>query len=184
METKASNRRGFFSRLAAVLTGGAAVQSLMARQPMAQDAPQQGAGAQPGAGAGQGGSGGRGRGGRGGGGRGPMAHNGVIYIAGIGAHIPYVAGQPQTTDIAAHTTKVMDQIKRTVESGGGTMDSILKLDVYLASMYHYEPMNQVYQTYFPNGGPARTTVVVAGIPDDSLLEISGIAAVVNPPAQQ
>jgi enamine deaminase RidA (YjgF/YER057c/UK114 family) len=182
MEMKASSRRGFFSRLAAVVAGGIGAQNLMARQPMAQDAPQPAAGAPGGApqGGGRGGRGGRG----GGGGRGPMSHNGLIYIAGIGAHIPYVAGQPQTTDIAAHTTKVMDQIKRTVESGGGTMDSILKLEVYLASMYHYEPMNEVYQTYFPNGGPARMTVVVAGIPDDSLLEISGIAAVVNPPAQQ
>lgn len=181
METKAS-RRGFFSRVAAVVAGGVGAKVLLAEsvsaKPAAQDAPQQPAGAQ-----GQGG-GGRGRGGRGGGGRGPMTHNGLIYISGIGAHIPYVAGQPQSTDIAAHTTKVMDGIKRTVESGGGTMDSILKLDVYLASMYHYEPMNQVYQTYFTNGGPARTTVVVAGIPDDSLLEISGIAAVVNPPQQQ
>jgi enamine deaminase RidA (YjgF/YER057c/UK114 family) len=181
METKSNSRRGFFSRLAAVVTGGIGVQNLTARQPMAQTAPVPDAGAQGAAPQG----GGRGRGGRGGGGgRGPMSHNGLIYISGIGAHIPYVAGQPQTTDIAAHTTKVMDQIKRTVESGGGTMDSVLKLDVYLASMYHYEPMNQVYQTYFPNGGPARTTVVVAGIPDDSLLEISGIAAVVNPPSQQ
>jgi hypothetical protein len=39
METKASNRRGFFSRLAAVVTGGIGVQNLMARQPMAQGAP-------------------------------------------------------------------------------------------------------------------------------------------------
>lgn len=183
METQAS-RRGFFSRLAAVVAGGVGAKALLAEsvsaKPAAQDALQQGAGAQGGEGGGRGG----GRGGRGGGGRGPMSHNGLIYISGIGAHIPYVAGQPQSTDIAAHTTKVMDGIKRTVEAGGGTMDSILKLDVYLASMYHYEPMNQVYQTYFTNGGPARTTVVVAGIPDDSLLEISGIAAVVNPPSQQ
>lgn len=183
METNAS-RRGFFSRLAAVVAGGVGAKALLAESvsanSAAQDAPQQPAGAQGGEGGGRG----RGRGGRGGGGRGPMTHNGLIYISGIGAHIPYVAGQPQSTDIAAHTTKVMDGIKRTVESGGGTMDSILKLDVYLASMYHYEPMNEVYQTYFTNGGPARTTVVVAGIPDDSLLEISGIAAVVNPPQQQ
>lgn len=175
MDTKA-NRRGFFSKLAAVVAGGVGMRSLVASSASAQDA-SQASGAQ-----GEARGGGRGRGGRGGG-RGPMSHNGLIYISGIGAHIPYVAGQPQSTDIAAHTTKVMDGIKRTVEAGGGTMDSILKLDVYLASMYHYEPMNEVYKTYFTNGGPARTTVVVAGIPDDSLLEISGIAAVVNPPQQ-
>lgn len=170
MDTKAS-RRGFFSKLAAVVAGGVGVKSLVSSSASAQEAPQASAQGQA--------RGGRGRGG----GRGPMTHNGLIYISGIGAHIPYVAGQPQATDIAAHTTKVMDGIKRTVEAGGGTMDSILKLDVYLASMYHYEPMNEVYKTYFANGGPARTTVVVAGIPDDSLLEISGIAAVVNPPQQ-
>lgn len=171
MDRSASSRRGFFSRLAAVVSGAGA-NSLLANSASAQDAPQQGAGAA----GGQARSGGRGR-------RGPMTHNGLIYISGVGAHIPYVAGQPEATDIAAHTRKVLDGVKRTVEAGGGTMDSILKLDVYLASMYHYEPMNEVYRTYFPNGGPARTTVVVAGIPDDSLLEISGIAAVVNPPQQ-
>ncbi len=173
MEPKANSRRGFFASLAAALTAGVGAKSLFAQAAPGQDA----AAPQGGRGGGRGGRGG------GGGGRGPMTHNGLIYISGIGAHIPYVSGQPQTTDIAAHTTKVMDQIKRTVESGGGTMDSILKLDVYLASMYHYGPMNEVYATYFTNGGPARTTVVVAGIPDDSLLEISGIAAVVNPPQQ-
>jgi enamine deaminase RidA (YjgF/YER057c/UK114 family) len=171
MHTKASSRRGFFSRLAAVVTGIGA-NSLLANSAAVEDAPQLGAGAD----GAQARGGGRDR-------RGPMTHNGLIYISGVGAHIPYVADQPQATDIAAHTRKVLDGIKRTVEAGGGTMDSILKLDVYLASMYHYEPMNEVYKTYFPNGGPARTTVVVAGIPDDSLLEISGIAAVVNPPPQ-
>jgi enamine deaminase RidA (YjgF/YER057c/UK114 family) len=175
MEPKANSRRGFFASLVAALTAGVGAKSLFA-----QAAPQAAAGQD--AAAPQGGRrGGRGGGGAGGGGH---IHNGLIYISGIGAHIPYVSGQPQATDIAAHTTKVMDGIKRSVEASGGTMDSILKLDVYLASMYHYEPMNQVYQTYFTNGGPARMTVVVAGIPDDSLLEISGIAAVVNPPPQQ
>jgi 2-iminobutanoate/2-iminopropanoate deaminase len=172
MDTKASSRRGFFSRLTAVVAAGIGAKSLLANSAAAQNVPQQRVGAE----GGQARGGGQGR-------RGPMTHNGLIYISGIGAHIPYVAGEPQSTDIAAHTRKVLDGVKRTVEAGGGTMDSILKLDVYLASMYHYEPMNEVYKTYFPNGGPARTTVVVAGIPDDSLLEINGIAAVVNPPQQ-
>lgn len=181
MEAKASNRRGFFSRFAAVVAGGIGAKTLLAEPAAAQDAAPQGAAA------GQAGAQtGRGRGGRGGGGGGGRnVHNGVLYISGIGAHIPYASGgQAQATDIAAHTTKVMDQIKQTVERAGGTMDNVLKLNVYLASMYHYEPMNDVYKTYFPNGGPARTCVVVAGIPDDSLLEIDGFAAVPNPPAQQ
>jgi enamine deaminase RidA (YjgF/YER057c/UK114 family) len=176
MEPRASNRRGFFARLAAVVAGGAGAKALFAQDQQPAAAGQD---------AGQGGARGGGRGGRGGraGGGGRNIHNGVLYLSGVGAHIPYASGgQAQATDIAAHTTKVMDGIKRSVEAAGGTMDTVLKLNVYLASMYHYEPMNDVYKTYFPNGGPARTCVVVAGIPDDSLLEIDGFAAVPNPPA--
>ena len=61
----------------------------------------------------------------------------------------------------------------------GTMDSILQLTVYLASIDYYEPMNKIFKTYFPNGGPARTTVAVAALPGNSMLEINCIAAIVR-----
>jgi len=38
-------------------------------------------------------------------------------------------------------------------------------------------MNKIFKTYFPNGGPARTTVAVAALPGNSLVEINCIAAV-------
>lgn len=107
---------------------------------------------------------------------GPMVHNGLIYISGQGAND---SGAVQGATIEDHTRKVMENIKRVVEEGGGTMDSILQLNVYLATLEHYEAMNKIYYSYFPNGGPARCTVAVAGIPGRSLLEINGIAAVVK-----
>ena len=82
-------------------------------------------------------------------------------------------------DIDTHTKKVMDSVKKLVETGGGTMDSILQLTVYLTSIDNYEGMNKVFKTYFPNGGPARTTVAVAALPGNSLVEINCIAAVVR-----
>jgi 2-iminobutanoate/2-iminopropanoate deaminase len=57
------------------------------------------------------------------------------------------------------------------------MDSILQLTVYLGNLDYYDGMNKVFKDYFPNGGPARTTVAVAGVPGHSLLEINCIAAV-------
>ena len=42
---------------------------------------------------------------------------------------------------------------------------------------HYEAMNKIFKTYFPHGGPARTTVAVAGLPGNSMVEINCIAAV-------
>ena len=107
---------------------------------------------------------------------GPMVHNGLIYLSGQGAND---SGAVQGATIEEHTQKVMENIKRIVEEGGGTMDSILQLNVYLATLEHYEGMNKVYYSYFPNGGPARCTVAAAGIPGRSLLEINGIAAVVK-----
>lgn len=105
-----------------------------------------------------------------------IVHNGLIYISGQGAND---AGAVQGADIETHTKKVMDNVKKLVETGGGSMDSILQLTVYLANLEYYDGMNKVFKDYFPNGGPARTTVSVAGVPGHSLLEINCIAAVIR-----
>lgn len=107
-----------------------------------------------------------------------VIHNDVIYIAGQGAHSHDPEGK-FPTDIETHTKKVMDNVKTLVETGGGTMDSILQLTVYLTKIDDYDGMNKVFKTYFPNGGPARTTVAVAALPGNSLVEINCIAAVVQ-----
>lgn len=107
-----------------------------------------------------------------------VLHNDVIYIAGQGAHSHDPEGQ-FPMDIETHTKKVMDNVKTLVETGGGTMDSILQLTVYLTKIDDYDGMNKVFKTYFPNGGPARTTVAVAALPGNSLVEINCIAAVTH-----
>jgi 2-iminobutanoate/2-iminopropanoate deaminase len=105
-----------------------------------------------------------------------ILHNDTIYIAGQGAHSHDPDGK-FPMDIETHTRKVMDNVKTLVETGGGTMDSILQLTVYLTQIDNYDGMNKVFKTYFPNGGPARTTVAVAALPGNSLVEINCIAAV-------
>jgi 2-iminobutanoate/2-iminopropanoate deaminase len=107
-----------------------------------------------------------------------IIHNGVIYIAGQGAHSHDPEGK-FPMDIETHTTKVMENVKTLVEAGGGTMDSILQLTVFLTSIDNYDGMNKVFKTYFPKGGPARTTVAVAALPGQSLVEINCTAAVVR-----
>src|SRR6266478_9708153 len=105
-----------------------------------------------------------------------ILHHGLIYVAGQGANSNGPVGKD---DIDSHTTKVMENVKELVVTGGGTMDSILQLTVYLADIAYYEPMNKIFKTYFPNGGPARTTVAVAALPGKSMVEINCIAAVVK-----
>jgi 2-iminobutanoate/2-iminopropanoate deaminase len=105
-----------------------------------------------------------------------ITHNGVIYIAGQGANSNGPVGKD---DIDSHVTKVMENVKQLVEVGGGSMDSILQLTVFLTSLDNFEAMNKIFKTYFPNGGPARTTVAVAGLPGNSLIEINCTAAIVR-----
>jgi 2-iminobutanoate/2-iminopropanoate deaminase len=105
-----------------------------------------------------------------------IVHDSLIYIAGQGAH-SHDNGETFPKDIESHTRRVMDSVKTLVEAGGGTVDSILQLTVYLANIDYYDGMNKVFKTYFPHGGPARTTVAVAALPGDSLVEINCIAAV-------
>jgi 2-iminobutanoate/2-iminopropanoate deaminase len=103
-----------------------------------------------------------------------IVHNGLIYVSGQGAHDKR---DPKEWTIESHTTMVMDKIKKHVEVGGGTADSILLLQVFLVKIEHWDGMHKVFSTYFPHGGPARTTVAVAALPGDSLVEINCIAAV-------
>jgi 2-iminobutanoate/2-iminopropanoate deaminase len=103
-----------------------------------------------------------------------VVHNGLLYISGQGAHD---TRDPKDWTIESHTTMVMDKIKKLVEVGGGTTDTILQANVFLVKIEHWDGMHKVFATYFPHGGPARTTVAVAALPGDSLVEINCIAAV-------
>ena len=103
-----------------------------------------------------------------------IVHNGLIYVSGQGAHDPR---DSKEWTIESHTSMVMDKVKKHVEIGGGSMDSVLQLNVFLVKIEHWDGMHKVFSTYFPHGGPARTTVAVAALPGDSLVEINCIAAV-------
>lgn len=105
-----------------------------------------------------------------------VIHNGLLYVSGQGAHDK--RDQKEWT-IESHTSMVMDKVKKMVEIGGGTMDTVLQANVFLVKIEHWDGMHKVFATYFPHGGPARTTVAVAALPGDSLVEINCIAAVAH-----
>jgi 2-iminobutanoate/2-iminopropanoate deaminase len=105
-----------------------------------------------------------------------VEHHGLIYVAGQGAHD---SGPAESWKIDAHTTAVLDKVKKLVEAGGSDVDNIVQLTVFLAKIDDYDGMNKVFKTYFPHGGPARTTVAVAALPGNSLVEINCVAAVLR-----
>ena len=109
-----------------------------------------------------------------------IVHNGVVYIAGQGAHSRGdKSDEGKTPTIEMHAKMVMDNVKACVEAGGGTMDSVLQLTVFLTNIDQYDGFNKVFKEYFPNGGPARTCVALSTLPGQSLCEVNCTAAVVN-----
>jgi 2-iminobutanoate/2-iminopropanoate deaminase len=100
----------------------------------------------------------------------------LIFLSG---QIPITpsTGEMVRGDIRDQTRQVMENIKGVLESEGGGMEDVVKVNIFLKDMGNFSPMNEVYATYFPSFPPARSTVQVSGLPKDSDLEIEAIASV-------
>lgn len=97
-----------------------------------------------------------------------VSYGNLLFISGIGAHFK--------GDIKEHTKHVLDQIQKTLEAAGSSMEKVLKVNVYLNDLKDYAAMNEVFQGRFGKEPPVRTTIAAAGgIPGDSLVEIDCIA---------
>ena len=51
------------------------------------------------------------------------------------------------------------------------MDKVVRCNVFLMKMSDFSSMNEVYATFFREDPPVRTTVAVAQLPKDALIEI-------------
>jgi 2-iminobutanoate/2-iminopropanoate deaminase len=97
-------------------------------------------------------------------------HNGLVYIAGKGAHT-------EPFEIKAHTEIVLKELEKELKLAGSSMDKVLKVTVFLNDIADYKAMNEVYKGRFGKNPPVRTTVAVAkgGVPGASLVEMDCIA---------
>jgi 2-iminobutanoate/2-iminopropanoate deaminase len=96
----------------------------------------------------------------------------------------FTAGQlaldPQTGemikgDITAQTRQVLKNIKAIVETGGSSMENVLKTTIFLVDFKDYKEMNAVYTEFFGKEAPARSTVQVASLVLGARVEIDAIA---------
>jgi len=81
-------------------------------------------------------------------------------------------------DFAAQARAVLKAVKAQVEAGGGTMQSIVKLNTYLTDIRHRADLVPVREEFFGKKGPASTLVAVAALAQpDWLIEVEAIAVV-------
>jgi 2-iminobutanoate/2-iminopropanoate deaminase len=78
-------------------------------------------------------------------------------------------------NITAQTKQSLKNIQGILKASGMSMDDVIKVTVFLASMEDFTAMNIVYSTYFTKDFPARAAVEVAKLPKNALVEIEAIA---------
>ncbi len=82
--------------------------------------------------------------------------------------------------IAEQTTRVCRNLQAVLAAAGLTFAHVVKTTVFLKSMADFAAMNAIYATFFAPEGtvpPARSTVQVAALPKDALVEIECIARI-------
>lgn len=87
-------------------------------------------------------------------------------------------GQLVAGGVAEQTKRVFENIKAVLAEAGLDLTHVVKTTVFLKSMGDFAAMNEVYATYLAPEGvipPARSTVAVAGLPKDALVEIEVVA---------
>ncbi len=110
----------------------------------------------------------------------------VLFIAGCTA-APVYHSHPHISeefegipeDMGEQTTIVYENIKKTVEGAGGTMDDIVDVTRFLVTMEEQDKANAAQAKVFPNHVPTSTTVGVTCLATDPRckIEIRAIAVI-------
>jgi 2-iminobutanoate/2-iminopropanoate deaminase len=79
-------------------------------------------------------------------------------------------------DITAQTTQVLANLKAVIEAAGANLNKVVKTTVFMKNLDDFVAMNKVYGDTFGSHTPARSTVQVAKLPRDVLVEIEAIVA--------
>jgi len=83
-------------------------------------------------------------------------------------------GQIVDGGIVEQTKRVFENIKAVLGAAGADLSQVVKTTVFLKNMSDFAAMNEIYATYLAPSGvvpPARSTVAVAGLPKDALVEV-------------
>lgn len=97
--------------------------------------------------------------------------SGQIPLSADGTHIIGLG------DIAAQTKQVLANIDALLKAAGLTANDVVKTTVFIKDMNDFPVINTVYNEYFGESKPARSTVEVSRLPKDVLIEIETIALI-------
>jgi len=97
----------------------------------------------------------------------------------------YLSGQipldPKTMQLVTgfdnQVKQVFENLKAVCEAAGGSLNHLVKVNVYLLDLAHFAKVNEIMATYMQQPYPARAAVAVAGLPRGAEIEIEGVMVV-------
>jgi 2-iminobutanoate/2-iminopropanoate deaminase len=100
--------------------------------------------------------------------------HGFIFVSGQVAIDP-ATQQVISGDVASQADRVLKNLAAILQAAGSGLEKVVRSTVFLKNMGDFVAMNGVYGQYFGSAPPARSTVEVARLPKDVLVEIDVIA---------
>jgi reactive intermediate/imine deaminase len=97
----------------------------------------------------------------------------VVYLSG---QIPLVP-EPMTVvegDFATQVCQVFDNLSSVVLAPGGSLQDVVKLNIYLTDLAYFGTVNEIMAEYFQQPYPARAAIGVASLPKDVPVEMDAI----------
>ena len=97
-----------------------------------------------------------------------------IFLAGQGCSNP-LTGKLELGDVRSETKRTFENVRAILEAAGSSLDDVMKCNVYLRDINDFAEMNEVYETFFAEPFPARTTIQAGALPGGIAVEIECIA---------
>ncbi|EKD70120.1 MAG: hypothetical protein ACD_46C00628G0002 [uncultured bacterium] len=101
-------------------------------------------------------------------------------------HTIYLSGQiplhPKTMmlvsdEFSEQVKQVFKNLEAVCVAGGGHLNSIVRLTIYLIDLTHFSIVNEIMAQLFQSPFPARTTIQVSGLPKGAQIEIDAVMVI-------
>lgn len=97
----------------------------------------------------------------------------TVYLSG---QIPLVPSTMQivSDDFEAQVVQVFENLTAVCTAAGGSINDIVKLNIFLIDLGHFAKVNEIMSRYFSQPYPARAAIGVKQLPKDSQVEMDGV----------
>lgn len=101
-----------------------------------------------------------------------VRHGNTVYLSG---QIPLdPASMTLVEGFENQVKRVFDNLSAVCEASGGSLQGIVKLNIFLTDLGNFATVNEIMASYFTAPYPARAAIGVASLPKDAEVEMDGI----------